>query len=1334
MTGVLRVLYVDDEHGLLEIGKMFLEHTGDISVKTIDSAISALSLLKTEQFDAIISDYQMPDMDGIQLLKTVRNSGNNIPFILFTGKGREDVVIQALNEGADFYLQKGGDPQAQFVELTHKIKMAIYRKWAERALNQSEERFRSVMNQLPGTVWAVDSNLRFTLSQGAGLAEIGLKPDKAVGKTLYEFFNTSDPDHPEISHHLRALTGESTVYDYTYEGITFRTYLSPLYDAQGTITGVTGLAFDITEQTRTEEAFRESERRYRNVVEDQTELISRFLPDGTHIFVNEAYCRYFGFARHDILGHRFRPKIPSEDQERINKFFRSLAQDNQVDTIEHRIVMPDGTIRWQRWSDRAIFDASGTIIEYQSVGRDVTEIKEAEEERLKSESKFHLLFDNSILGIFQTTPEGRYLTMNLAFAQIYGYDSPEEMMSAIHDIQKQLYVNPEVRQIFNRSLSEAGEVRNFEMQNWHRDGHSIWITTNARVIRNTNGKIIAYEGTIEDITERKRAEEALRKSEERLELALSVAQMGTWDLDLKRHTAWRSLRHDQIFGYDSLLPEWTYEMFLEHVLPEDRDLVDHAFNEAQSCKHDWEFECRIRRTDGEIRWIWARGKIEFSPIGEQNRMLGLVQDITERRKEEDILRISEMHLKRAEEIGRSGSWEIRLNDHSVTASEGAKILYGLEGAQFTLEAIQKIPIAGYRPLLNTALKDLIAGKSPYNVEFKIQRQSDGAVLDIHSVAEYNPQENAVIGVIHDITERKKVAEALKENESRYRTYIDNSPVGIFIVDSLGKYRDVNPYACSMLGYSREELLSLSVYDINPDQPGRSNNFSTLQVKGSLSREIQLRKKNGDYLNVMMNASALPQGGYLGSCTDITDLKRAEADLQSSEETLSAMLNGITESAFLMLLDGTILAANETAAKRLGFARGEDIVGLNSYSVLPPELCEERKSKVQEVLRSGQMVQYENVGSGTVFNNILNPVIDPDGKIRRLAILGQNITERKQVEEASRESEAKFRDFFNNAGDAIVIHDMQGHFLEVNDEICRRLGYSREELLKMSPSDIDEPEYGNMVQARVQELQQTGHVVFETAHHAKDGTRIPAEVSSRVITYNGKPAIISNGRDITDRKKAEQAILQSNRQLKLLTGITRHDILNKITTILRYISLAEMELKNPLIAEYLSKIELATRAIRSQIEFTKVYENLGTHEPLWQDLNIIIALSPHLPPTLKLNSNVKGTEIYADPMLERVFFNLLDNSVRHGEHVTNIRVSIEKSNNTLTIIWEDNGVGIPVEEKEKIFERGFGKNTGLGMFLVREILSLTGITIKENGEPGKGVRFEITVPKGMYRIK
>ncbi len=136
------------------------------------------------------------------------------------------------------------------------------------------------------------------------------------------------------------------------------------------------------------------EDRYRNIVEDQTEFICRFRPDGTHIFVNEAYCRYFGVTREEILGHRFRPNIPVEDQEHVKQFFAALTPDHSTEIIEHRIIMPDGSIRWQRWSDRAIFNPSGTVTEYQSVGRDTTELKQADDVKKRLTQNLSLL--NSI--------------------------------------------------------------------------------------------------------------------------------------------------------------------------------------------------------------------------------------------------------------------------------------------------------------------------------------------------------------------------------------------------------------------------------------------------------------------------------------------------------------------------------------------------------------------------------------------------------------------------------------------------------------------------------------------------------------------------------------------------------------------------------------------------------------------------------------------------------------------------------------------------------------------------------------------------------------------------
>jgi len=218
---------------------------------------------------------------------------------------------------------------------------------------------------------------------------------------------------------------------------------------------------------------------------------------------------------------------------------------------------------------------------------------------------------------------------------------------------------------------------------------------------------------------------------------------------------------------------------------------------------------------------------------------------------------------------------------------------------------------------------------------------------------------------------------------------------------------------------------------------------------------------------------------------------------------------------------------------------------------------------------------------------------------------------------------------------------------------------------------------------------------------------------------------------SERMRVEQALRQANRQLNLMTNVTRHDIINKIMVIQAYLDLLSEEIATEGGAAIITRLNAATCAIKDQIEFTRVYRDLGYHPPRWHSVVDLLSIS-EVPDTVRFTAQVDGFEVYADQLLPKVFFNLLDNAMRHGERVTDIRFCASRQGEDLVLSWEDNGVGVPSREKERIFERGIGKNTGLGLFLVREILAITGITIIEAGTPGSGALFRITVPKGSFR--
>jgi signal transduction histidine kinase len=226
------------------------------------------------------------------------------------------------------------------------------------------------------------------------------------------------------------------------------------------------------------------------------------------------------------------------------------------------------------------------------------------------------------------------------------------------------------------------------------------------------------------------------------------------------------------------------------------------------------------------------------------------------------------------------------------------------------------------------------------------------------------------------------------------------------------------------------------------------------------------------------------------------------------------------------------------------------------------------------------------------------------------------------------------------------------------------------------------------------------------------------------------------KDIEERKKVEEALSTAHHKLSLLSGITRHDILNQIFALSTFITLSTDSVQEgtPL-KENLAKMEGISRTIEKQIRFTRDYENIGAQVPFWHHVENVIyqAADEANVADVLLDTAVGPLQIYADPMFRKVFYSLIENALRHGEKVTKIGFSFRKAGDDLIIVCQDNGVGIAAEDKPKLFQKDFGKHTGLGLFLSREILSITKIAIAENGEPGNGARFEMTVPKGMYRF-
>jgi signal transduction histidine kinase len=252
--------------------------------------------------------------------------------------------------------------------------------------------------------------------------------------------------------------------------------------------------------------------------------------------------------------------------------------------------------------------------------------------------------------------------------------------------------------------------------------------------------------------------------------------------------------------------------------------------------------------------------------------------------------------------------------------------------------------------------------------------------------------------------------------------------------------------------------------------------------------------------------------------------------------------------------------------------------------------------------------------------------------------------------------------------------------------------------------------------------------------AKDGSTIWVEGGAVPIEWEGRRATLNFLSDVTERKRAEDALHDLNQKLQLMSKLTRYDILNQIT-VMRSCLEREADGQDPLKAKELQrKALLATRNMEYMIQFSRDYQEIGINEPIWHDVHALVdGLGPDLSSQgIRLENLLPEVNVLADPMLVKVMQNLVDNTVRHGLHAKFVRFSSVTNGEVLKIMCEDDGVGVPVYEKGRIFERGYGKHPGLGLHYAREVLHMTGIDIKEKGEPGKGANFVILVPRECWR--
>ena len=527
------------------------------------------------------------------------------------------------------------------------------------------------------------------------------------------------------------------------------------------------------------------------------------------------------------------------------------------------------------------------------------------------------------------------------------------------------------------------------------------------------------------------------------------------------------------------------------------------------------------------------------------------QELAKRQRIEHELRDSQSRLQRAESVAHFGNWAFDMSQRIVRASPGARQIYGLQGEIWSIAEVQTIPLPEYRATLDTALSDLIEHGRPYNIEFRIQRPTDGQLRDIHSIAEYDASQHTVFGVIHDITERKQIETALQISLTKYQTLFDSLPLGVTVADRTGQIIERNQEANRLLGLSKEAQLQRQIDGeewriIRPNgSPMPPDEFASVRALAEQQQvgnvEMGLVKSATDITWISVTAAPLSLiGGVVIAYMDISERRRAEAALRDSEEKYRVLFRE-SPDAYVIFKDGAFIDCNLAAEQMLRGDRSQ-ILGRTPAELSPEFQPDGRRSVeaaqpiIAEALRSSTHAfewTHQRLDGTDLHVEVSVTVMMLDGQSVLFATW-RDVGARKEMEASLRQTQNQLAQLLQTTDQGIFGIDLEGCCTFVNRSGLKLLGYTLAECVGQNmhtlihhshPDGTPYPEADCPIYTTRQIG--TGRRITDEVLWRKDGTPFQAEYSSYPIIDNGriKGGVVTFS-DITDRKRAEEALRQS----------------------------------------------------------------------------------------------------------------------------------------------------------------------------------------------------------------
>jgi PAS domain S-box-containing protein len=1015
-------------------------------------------------------------------------------------------------------------------------------KLVEMNLEKSEEKYRTVAELSPdGIAIAAQGRHVFanqSLAKIYGVAD----PAQLLGKPLMDYIH---PDYRKIVRKRMTEQIKRGVQAPMLEEKMLRADGSTIYTEVAATPieyegkqAVMAIIRDITGRKQADKALEESEKKYKSLFDD--DLTGDFILSGNGkiTMCNPSFVKIFGYdSIAQLIGQS--KKSFHVDPSEWKNLLADLKKRKKLENYQTSLRRKDGQLIHLIENIIATFDANGEIVEIKGYAYDDTQRYQAEEKLRESEERFREILNGMSDTAWVINFEGKFIDVNHAAVQLLGYSREELLSMGPPDIDCTLDLK-KIKVLIRNMPSDKIQV--FETAHTAKDGKSIPVEIKSSLIM--YGGKQAILSVARDITERKQAEKELRDSRLLLQTVLdSIPSAVFWkDRDsiyLGGNRAWLKATglksSDEVVGKTDYDLPWKKEQADEY-RKDDKRIMKTGIPQYNIIES-------YRRIDGITAWA-ATNKVPLrNTEGNVVGILGTYEDITVRKQAEDALRESEERFRTVFESAEDIIF-IKDRDLRFTFVNPAMTRYhGIPAAKMIGKTSQEV--FGDEPTSKIREDDV------HVLNGEIIDKEQFAPIKERSVVDHIikvPMRNSageivgLCGIARDITERKQAEEALKESENRFRTLFEAIPDSVIVHDDTGTILHINEIGAHRLEWTAKDLVGKNVREIVTPENGVAipDHVKETHTVGWSRFETKYVARSGWQYQAEVSERPIKFGkqkAILSVARDISERKRVELALQESEKKFRQFFENEPTYCYMISPEGTISDVNKAALNILGYAK-KDLIGKPLKMIYAPEALPKMEQLFTRWEKGGKISHEEMIiitkkGERRTVLLSADAIKDANGKIIHSISVQSDITERKQADDAMMETKQRYQTIVDNINDALYIFDFQGNIIEVNENACKMLGYNRQELIGANLSKIDNRENGEKIPERIKIVLSHKSLLFEGNYIRKDGTTLPVEVSVKVVSYEGNGVIQGFARDISERKRAEKVVSDSEERFRTL---------------------------------------------------------------------------------------------------------------------------------------------------------------------------------------------------------